>query len=82
MRLQKIEFGALLSYTPHGITPKDVASKGVMSAVKNDEFIIAEGKRIQMSEFVAKTVKQKRNSLPFSHPFDDNPILAPTPSSR
>jgi predicted amidophosphoribosyltransferase len=52
-----------------------------MSAVKNDEFIVAEGKRIQMSEFVAKTVRQKRESLPFSHLFDPSPVLVPTPSS-
>ena len=81
MRLQRIEFGALLSYTPHGVTPRGVASKGVMTAVKNDEFVISEGKRVQMSEFVAQTIKQKRASLPFSHLFDGNPVLVPTPSS-
>ena len=81
MRLQRIEFGALLSYSPNGRAFRDVASKGVMSAVKNDEFIVAEGRRIQMSEFVAKTVRQRRESLPFSHLFDSNPVLVPTPSS-
>ena len=82
MRLQRIEFGALLSYSPHGKTPRDVASKGVMSAVKNDEFVIASGNQIQMSEFVAQSVKEKRGSLPFfSHLFDSNPVLVPTPSS-
>ncbi len=81
MRLQRIEFGALLSYSPNGRGLRDLASKGVMSAVKNDEFIVAEGKRIQMSEFVAKTVRQKRESLPFSRLFDSSPVLVPTPSS-
>lgn len=81
MRLQRIQFGALLSYSPHGKTPKVVASKGAMSAVKNDEFIIASGNRIQMSEFVAQSVKEKRGNLPFSHLFDSNSILVPTPSS-
>jgi hypothetical protein len=81
MRLQRIEFGALLSYSPNGRGLTDLASKGVMSAVKNDEFVITEGKRIQMSEFVARTVKQKRESLPFSHLLAPNPILVPTPSS-
>jgi hypothetical protein len=81
MRLEKIEFGALLSYSPNGRGSIDVASKGVMAAVKNDEFVIAEGKRIQMSEFVAKKLGQKRGSLPFFNLFDANPILVPTPSS-
>lgn len=81
MRLQRIQFGALPSYSPHGKTPKDVASKGAMSAVKNDEFIIASGNRIQMSEFVAQFVKEKRGNLPFSHLFDSNSVLVPTPSS-
>lgn len=81
MQLQKIEFGALLSYSPHGSTSKDLASKGVMSAVKNDEFVMVSGKRIQMSEYIAQSVKQKLGSLPLSHLFDGNPILVPTPSS-
>ena len=81
MRLERIEFGSLLSYSPNGKTERDLASKGVMSAVKNDEFVIASGNRIQMSEFVAKSIKEKRGSLPFSHLFDSNPILVPTPSS-
>jgi len=69
MRLQRIEFGALLSYSPNGRAFRDVASKGVMSAVKNDEFIVAEGRRIQMSEFVAKTVRQKARKPPLLSSF-------------
>jgi predicted amidophosphoribosyltransferase len=76
-----IEFGALLSYTPHGKIPKDIASKGVMTAVKNDEFVSAPGRRIQMSEFIAQSVKQKLKAFPFSRLFEPNLTVVPTPSS-
>lgn len=81
MRLQRIEFGSLLSYSPHGYSASDVASKSWMVAVKQDNFVLTEGKRIPMSEFVAETVKDKLDSLPFSHLFDGKPVLVPTPSS-
>jgi len=52
-----------------------------MVAVKQDQFVLTEGKRIPMSEFVVETVKQKLDSLPFSHLLDGKPVLVPTPSS-
>ncbi len=81
MRLEKIEFGALLSYSPHGITQREIFSRSVRTAVKNDEFIISSSKQVQMSEFVAQSVKKMLGSLPFSHLFDSNPVFVPTPSS-
>lgn len=81
MRLQQIEFGSLLSYSPHGYSASDIASKSWMVAVKQDHFVLTEGKRIPMSEFVAETVKQKLDSVPFSHLFAGMPVLVPTPSS-
>jgi predicted amidophosphoribosyltransferase len=52
-----------------------------MVAVKQDQVVISEGKQLQMSEFVARTLKSKLDSLPFAPLFADNPILVPTPSS-
>ena len=81
LQATKIEFGSLLSYTPHGVTTKDLDSRGVMTAVKNDQFVSAPVKRIQMSEFIAQPVKQKLRTLPFSKLFGPNLTLVPTPSS-
>jgi phosphoribosylpyrophosphate synthetase len=81
MRLEKIEFGALLSYSPHGITQREVLSRSVRTAVKNDEFIISSSRQVQMSDFVAQSVKKMLRDLPFSHIFDSRPVLVPIPSS-
>jgi predicted amidophosphoribosyltransferase len=52
-----------------------------MVAVKQDHFVLTEGKRIPMSEFVANSVEKKLDSLPFAHLFAGKPVLVPTPSS-
>jgi phosphoribosylpyrophosphate synthetase len=79
MRLSHLEFGALLSYTPRGDSPKAQHSKNVMIALKKDGFV---GKPpTLMSQWVAQTIQRNRIALPFSSFFDHDPILVPTPKS-
>jgi hypothetical protein len=39
MNLSELEFGALLTYTPRGSTPKATHSKDVMILLKQDKFV-------------------------------------------
>ncbi len=79
MNLSQLEFGALLSYSPHGANQKAAHSKDVMKALKRDQYI---GKPpILMSEWVAKTVQQKMSELPFAGFFKPNTVLVPAPKS-
>ena len=63
MNLSQLEFGALLTYTPRGNTPKALHSKDVMIALKSDQFVNTPP--ILMSEWIAKRVQQKMAELPF-----------------
>ena len=80
MNLSQLEFGALLSYSPHGTTPNAIHSKGVMQALKRDQYI-GNPPTILMSEWIAKTVKQKIAELPFECFFQPSTILVPAPKS-
>jgi predicted amidophosphoribosyltransferase len=79
MKLSQLEFGALLTYTPRGNTPKAQHSKDVMLALKRDQFVNTPP--ILMSEWVAKAVQQKMAELPFASFFRQNTILVPVPKS-
>jgi hypothetical protein len=81
MRLERIEFGSLLSYSPHGYSASDITSKNWMVAVKQDHFVSMGGKETPMSEFIARTVEVGLDGFPFSHLFAGKPVLVPTPSS-
>ena len=59
----------------------DLKSKSWMYTVKQDQYVQTEGKKIKISDYVAKTVKEALDTLPFSSLFVDNPVLVPTPSS-
>jgi hypothetical protein len=39
MNLSQLEFGALLTYTPRGNTPKSLQSKKNMIALKRDQYV-------------------------------------------
>ncbi len=80
MGLSQLEFGALLTYSPHGTTPSAVHSKGVMQALKRDQYV-GNPPIILMSEWIAKIVKQKMAELPFQCFFQPNTILVPVPKS-
>ncbi len=79
MNLSHLEFGALLSYTPRGSSQKAAHSKNVMQALKRDQFVSEPP--LLMSEWIAKTIKQKRGELPFVSFFEPNTILVPAPKS-
>jgi hypothetical protein len=57
MNLTQLEFGALLTYTPRGNTPKSPQSKDVMKALKRDQFVNTPP--ILVSDWIAKRVKRQ-----------------------
>ena len=67
MNLSQLEFGALLTYTPRGNTPKSLQSKDVMIALKRDQFVNTPP--ILVSEWIAKRIQEKIAELPFGHFF-------------
>lgn len=79
MKLSQLEFGALLSYTPRGNTPKILHARNVMIALKRDHFVGTPP--TLMSQWAANTVKQKMAELPFASFFKPNTILIPVPKS-
>ena len=81
MRLNKLEFGALFSYSPHGETQEASLSRSVRTAIKNDEFVFSSGKQIPMSMLIAESIQNPSHSLPFGYLFDPAPILVPARSS-
>ena len=80
MNLFHLEFGALLTYSPRGTTPSAIHSKGVMQALKRDQYV-GNPPTILMSEWVAGKLQQKMAELPFAFFFHPNSILVPVPKS-
>lgn len=82
MRINELEFGSLLTYTPRGNSPSATHAKEFMIALKTEKFIEdSTGKPVPMSEWVAKRIQQNRQNLPFMDFFRQNTILVPTPKS-
>lgn len=81
MRLNKLGFGALLSYSPYGHSKEEELSRSFRTAIKNDEFVRISGKQVQMSEFIAESIQKSKDSLSFAHLFDNKTILVPARSS-
>lgn len=81
MQLSKLKFAALLSYSPRGDSPEIQKSKRIMTALKSDEFIKAGTPRTTISEWVAETIKRKKDEMPFNSFFQPTTILVPTPKS-
>lgn len=77
--MDQLEFGALLTYTPRGISAQTQNSRNVMHALKRDGFI--NNPPILMSEWIAQTIQRKMNDLPFASFFQPNTILVPVPKS-
>ena len=79
MRLSELQFGALLSYCPRGDSNDIQYSKNVMLWIKGDRFV---GKPpILMSQWIAQTILNQKNKLPFFTFFQPDTILIPTPKS-
>jgi predicted amidophosphoribosyltransferase len=83
MRLTKLEYGSLLSYTPRGNSHKIRHARDFMLALKNERFIEdpQTGKLVLMSEWIAKTIKRNIATLPFASFFQPKTTLVPTPKS-
>jgi len=80
MRLNRLEFGSLLSYCPRrGDSAEIQLSRRIMLSLKNDSFV--EEPPVLMSDWISNTMDQRRAELPFGHIFQSNPILVPLPRS-
>jgi hypothetical protein len=83
MRLTKLDYGALLTYTPRGHSVKIQDAKEFMIALKNERFVEdpQNGKLVLMSEWIAKTIQRNITTLPFASFFQPNTILVPATKS-
>jgi hypothetical protein len=79
LRLSQLEFGALLTYAPHGSSTEAQLSKDVMYILKKDGFIGQPP--ILMSDWIAEKIQEKMATLPFESFFGPNTILVPAPKS-
>ncbi len=79
MRLNQIEYGSLLSYSPYGKSDIAWRSKTVMNQLKND--VVLESSQMLMSDSIAEQISRNMETLPFADLFKVNPILVPTPKS-
>lgn len=80
MRLNKLGFGALLSYSPYGHSKEEELSRSFRTAIKNDEFVRISGKQVQMSEFIAESIQKSKDSLSFAHLFEGELTLGTIPN--
>lgn len=79
MKISKVEFGSLLTYSPRGTTDEEARSRTFKAKLKSDGYL--EKEQILMTEYIAQGIKNNLEKLPFAHFFKTNPILIPTPSS-
>jgi len=73
-----LEFGSVLSYSPHGKTIPEQRSKTSMNYLKNDYLLETS---ISMSEYISNLIILHMNTIPFADFFTDNLILVPVPRS-
>lgn len=78
MKISKIKFGSLLTYTPRGNESDHNESRTVMRNLKND-VVLKSGNL--MSEKIAQIIKENLGDYPFADYFNENTILIPTPKS-
>jgi predicted amidophosphoribosyltransferase len=76
--LSKLEYGALLSYSPRGDSAEIRRSQGICVDLKRDRVL---SPSIPMSQWVAQTIQQNMDVLPFASFFQSNTILVPVPTS-
>ncbi len=77
MKISKIEFSSLLTYSPRGNKQDHIVSRNVKNSIKND--IV--DKCGVMSEQIAQLIKIHLDEYCFSDYFNKNVILVPTPKS-
>ncbi len=79
MKINEIDFGSLLTYSPRGNTEEEARSRTFKAKLKSDGYL--EKENILMTEYIAKGIKNNLEKLLFADFFKVNPILIPTPSS-
>ncbi len=78
MRLDQIEYGSLLAYSPYGKSEDAWLSQTVTNQIKNDAVLPSQ---MSMSESIANQISRNLDTLPFADLFQMNPVLVPTPRS-
>lgn len=78
MKISKVQFGSLLTYTPRGNQTEYYKSRTVMRNLKNDE-VLPSGNL--MSVDIARTIQSNLRNYPFSDYFNEKTMLVPTPTS-
>src|SRR5215207_1769569 len=79
MRLSKIEFGSLLTYSPRGTPDSEQRSRTWLQHLKND--LPSSNPPILMSRRISSIIKERMAILPFAAFFNINPTLVPIPNS-
>jgi len=75
--LSELEYGAFLSYSPRGDSVEIRRSQGICLDLKRDRVL---SPSIPMSQWVAQTIQQNMDVLPFASFFKSNTILVPVPT--
>jgi len=78
MKIPKVEFGSLLTYSPRGTSKRAQAAKAAMINLKNDN-VLSSG--ILTSEYIVQAMKKEINTFPFADYFNSNAVLVPAPKS-
>lgn len=82
LKIDVLEFGSLLSYTPKPMTDAMEYSKKVKNLLKNDKRVSESNKDyVPFSEWAAKKVGNKKSELPFPEFFGEDVTLIPVPRS-
>ncbi|CDI05451.1 phosphoribosyltransferase [Candidatus Nitrosotenuis uzonensis] len=81
MRISRLEFFSLLSYSTRGTSPKELDSKTWRNAVKNDLFVSNNSDSKLTSELIADEIAKNSTVSPFNDYFKPDVILVPIPRS-
>ena len=82
MLLSTLEYAAYLSYTPRGTTEEAERSKKIMHFIKQERLVSYQSNpAIPMSEFIAKSLKDELEKLPFANFFGEDVSLVPIPKT-
>lgn len=79
--LEKIAFGSFADYSPRGAGRRGPLSRRLCYAVKDDDFVVIDGKRVRAIPHMISRLCQNLQSSGLEEIFDDEPILVPAPRS-
>lgn len=81
MDITQIDFGSLLTYSPYGNSDAEKLSRTQRTNLKRDEYIGVGSEQILASDYFARLIRQRIDTMPFASYFNENTILVPAPSS-